>query len=56
MAIATLHRNIEGGTVTRTGPSLARRIIAFIAVLAEFWGETPALRREAPRRYPHLEF
>ncbi|HKH34410.1 MAG TPA: hypothetical protein VKA80_09670 [Beijerinckiaceae bacterium] len=56
MAIAALHRDIEHETVRTGRPSLPRRILAFLAVLGEVWGEMQEMRREAQRRYPHLEF
>ena len=39
----------------RHAPTLARRIVYVFAVTAEVWRETQELRREAQRRYPHLE-
>jgi hypothetical protein len=56
MAIAALHRDIERETVRPAGPSVAGRILGFLTVLREVWAETQAMRREAQRRYPHLEF
>jgi hypothetical protein len=55
MAIAALHRNIENESVRAGGPSLPRRILAFLIILGEVWGEMQEMRREAQRRYPHLE-
>jgi hypothetical protein len=54
MAIAALTRKLPHNPV-RTAPSLARRIVNAFVVMAEVWRETQELRREAQRRYPHLE-
>jgi hypothetical protein len=55
MTIATLTRDLAQEPV-RTGLSLGRRIIRFFVALDEIWTETQEMRREAQRRYPHLEF
>jgi hypothetical protein len=54
MAIATLTRDLAQEPA-RTGPSFTRRILAFFETLGEVWAEMQAMRRDAQRRYPHLE-
>jgi len=51
MAIGALTRDVAPEPV-RNAPGLVRRILA---TLGEVWTESQALRREAQRRYPHLE-
>ncbi|HZB39141.1 MAG TPA: hypothetical protein VE443_14225 [Beijerinckiaceae bacterium] len=54
MAIATLTRDLAPQSI-RTGPSLPRRMLLLLVVVGEVWAEMQAMRREAQRRYPHLE-
>jgi len=54
MAIGALTRDVAPEPV-RNAPGLVRRILTSLATLGEVWTESQALRREAQRRYPHLE-
>jgi hypothetical protein len=54
VAIGTLTRDLAPKPV-RSTPGLVRGILAFLAAVGEVWTEMQALRREAQRRYPHLE-
>jgi hypothetical protein len=56
MAIAALHRAIPRETVRLSEESLGRRFLRFATTLREVWAEVQEMRREAHRRYPHLEF
>ena len=54
---AVIHTPVAAGAsrVATGGPNLFTRFSRYLRVVAEVFAEAQELRRQAQRRYPHLE-